>query len=101
VWLPFSHGLAAHSKSCQTFLGFINLVMSRVQAGMSALASAVKTDLWNKKYMCSGSCEAQPAVRCAFASLVMLLYRSGEALASANVGWSLFGSCCAHMRSIT
>lgn len=72
VWLLFSHGLAAHSQSCQTFLGFINQVMSRVWASVSALALVpVKTNLWKKpKCMCSGSREPQPAPRCASVPLV-------------------------------
>lgn len=85
AWLPFSRGLAACSQSCQTFLGFINQVMSRVRASMSALASMpVKTNLWKKTNMCNGSSEPQSAVRCTSVSLDTLLYPSTETLASAN-----------------
>lgn len=67
-----SHGLAAHRQSCQTFLGFINQVMSRVWAGVSALALVpVKTDPCKKpRCVCRGSREPQPAPRWASLSLV-------------------------------
>lgn len=81
VWLQFSRGLAARSQSCQTFLGFINQVMSRVRASMSALASVpIKTDLWKKTHMCNGSSEPQCAVRCTSPSLDAPFYPSGEML---------------------
>lgn len=103
-WLEHctGYGLAARSQGCQTFLGFINQVMSRVWASVSALALVpVETDLWKKNKVHvqrEQGATARSKVRIRVSG-----HTSGKTLASADGVWSLFGGHwgCAHVGNAT
>lgn len=79
-----SHGLAARSQSCQTILGFINQVMSRVWASVSALALVpVESDLWEKPKVAVQW--EQGATGCSKVCIRVSGHTSGKTLASAKM----------------